>query len=386
MPSDKGQSILALLVIYYKKVLCVRINLYDWCKENNIKLITEWDDEKNLKSMYEYTYKSGQYAYWICSTCGHDWSTKICNRTNGSGCPKCADIQSGKRTIRRQLQANGSLKDSGLSYVNEWDYDKNEIDISETAISSNTKVWWKCSICSMEWMASPNSRYRGTGCPSCNASVPNQKKILLHIQRDGSFGDVYPEFVKYWDSKLNSKTCYEYTSNSTYMAHWCCPECGYKWERTLTNMAKSKGCPHCVENQTISSIQKKTKDYLLKRYAYELRHEKTCTILPKNPRTNYPMPYDNEVVIDNDQRLIIEVHGEQHYQITAFIIMDARKRHVTPEEELKYLQWRDEYKKQYALSKGYYYMALPYWTFDDDTYKSLIDTKIQEILSFSTQN
>lgn len=279
------------------------INLYDWCIDNNKRLIAEWDNDKNIKSMSDYTYKSGLYAFWICSVCGHSWSAKICNRSNGSGCPNCANKLSGARTIKRQLAINGSLKDSGLACFDEWNYNKNSIDPSEISKSSNKKVWWKCKDCGYEWQSSPNCRSKG------------------------------------------------------------------------------HRCPRCVENQDVSSIQKKTQDYILSNYKYELKHEKDCSIIPKNPKTNYPMPYDNEVVISERVRLIIEVNGEQHYNITEFIKMDAKKHNITPNEELKYLQWKDEYKKQYALSMKYYYLALPYWAFNDDSYKILIDNKIQEILN-----
>lgn len=279
------------------------INLYDWCLENNTKLINEWDDENNTKSMFDYTYKSGLYAYWICSVCGHRWKTKICNRSNGSGCPNCANKLSGIRTIKRQIEKNGSLKDSGLSCINEWDYNKNSIDLSEVAISSNQKFWWKCNDCGYEWKAAPNVRSKG------------------------------------------------------------------------------HRCPRCVENQDVSSIQRKTQDYLLTNYEYKIVHEKDCSIIPRNPKTNYSMPYDNEVIISDNARLIIEVNGEQHYKVTEFIKMDAKKHNITPKEELEYLKWKDEYKKQYALSNGYYYLALPYWIFNDESYKTLIDNKIQEILN-----
>ena len=39
------------------------------------------------------------------------------------------------------------------------------------------------------------------------------------------------------------------------------------------------------------------------------------------------------------------------------------------------------YKKQYALSQGYYYLEIPYWTESDESYKTLIDEKIKSILT-----
>ena len=74
--------------------------------------------------------------------------------------------------------------------------------------------------------------------------------------------------------------------------------------------------------------------------------------------------------------------GEQHYNVNAGWVRKAAERsHMTKEELLAEIQWRDEYKKQYALSQGYYYIAIPYWTENDESYKTLIDDKIQSILT-----
>lgn len=273
-------------------------------KTLNPILCEEWNYERNKSLKPEqFTVKSGKEVWWKCSICGYEWLSKISNRSNGSGCPNCANIESGKRTIRRQLNINGPLSDSKLLCLEDWDYQKNIITPSEINISSNKKVWWKCHICGYEWEASPNVRSKG------------------------------------------------------------------------------HRCPQCVENDKISSIQRKTQDYLLTNYKYDLKHEKDCSISPKNPRTNYTMFYDNEIIISNDKKLIIEVNGEQHYKITEYVKMDARKHNITPQKELEYLQWKDLYKKQYALENGYYYLVLPYWTFNDESYKTLIDKKIQSILT-----
>ena len=74
--------------------------------------------------------------------------------------------------------------------------------------------------------------------------------------------------------------------------------------------------------------------------------------------------------------------GEQHYNANAGWIRKAAERsHITKDELLADIKWRDEYKKQYALSQGYYYLAIPYWTENDESYKTLIDEKIQSILT-----
>ena len=88
------------------------------------------------------------------------------------------------------------------------------------------------------------------------------------------------------------------------------------------------------------------------------------------------MPYDNEIL---DLKLIIEVHGIQHYTITNFAKMSAKKFNTTPEYELEYLRWKDNYKKQFALDNGYSYLEIPYLAEKDDYYKKIIDDKIKEI-------
>lgn len=94
------------------------------------------------------------------------------------------------------------------------------------------------------------------------------------------------------------------------------------------------------------------------------------------------MPYDNDVTLPSEEHLIIEIHGAQHYYAnTTWNNIRADALGITSAQVLEDQQWRDEYKKQYALSQGYYYLAIPYTAEKDDSYKSLIDSKIQSILN-----
>ena len=60
--------------------------------------------------------------------------------------------------------------------------------------------------------------------------------------------------------------------------------------------------------------------------------------------------------------------------------MSARKNNTSPEYELEYQKWKDNFKKNYALEQGYNYLEIPYWKVKDDSYKKLINNKIKEIL------
>ena len=53
---------------------------------------------------------------------------------------------------------------------------------------------------------------------------------------------------------------------------------------------------------------------------------------------------------------------------------------MTPKQQLEYQKWKDEYKKNYALSQNYHYLEIPYYTDDKEkTWKKLIDYTVDEI-------
>jgi hypothetical protein len=94
------------------------------------------------------------------------------------------------------------------------------------------------------------------------------------------------------------------------------------------------------------------------------------------------MPFDNDVDFGCGIHLMIEIHGKQHYEITQYTRLYANRARISDEEALFLQQQRDRMKKEYALSiPGYYYLELSYKEIKDNSYKTLIDNKIQEILN-----
>lgn len=111
-----------------------------------------------------------------------------------------------------------------------------------------------------------------------------------------------------------------------------------------------------------------------------LRHEYETILKCKNPKTSQQLPYDNEVFINENAKLIIEVHGEQHYKINIWTKDMAKRKHIFPEEEFEYIKWKDQFKKEFALSQGYKYLEIPYWTDNNQTeWKTLIINKLEEL-------
>ncbi len=65
----------------------------------NPTLANEWNYEKNNGLTPEDVMpNSGKKVWWKCDQ-GHEWQTKIANRSNGNGCPECYRKQKGQRHI-----------------------------------------------------------------------------------------------------------------------------------------------------------------------------------------------------------------------------------------------------------------------------------------------
>ena len=101
-----------------------------------------------------------------------------------------------------------------------------------------------------------------------------------------------------------------------------------------------------------------------------------------NPYTGRKLPYDNDVFLNNDHHLIIEVHGKQHYMITNLTNLSAKQKNISAKDAFEGQCLRDKIKEDYVNSlPNYHILIVPYWTFNDESYKTLIDNKIQEIIN-----
>ena len=91
--------------------------------KDNPELCEEWDYNKNEKKPEEYTPNSGQYAWWRCKECGHEWYAIIASRNNGNGCPEC-NKSLGEKKIDEILINNNWIKISQKDFEQLIDEDK----------------------------------------------------------------------------------------------------------------------------------------------------------------------------------------------------------------------------------------------------------------------
>lgn len=133
-------------------------------------LAKQWHPTKNnfLKPT-EVTAHNANTVWWLCEK-GHEWQTKISNRTNGNNCPICI----GKKV----LAGYNDLATVLPCIANEWHPTKNgALMPQDVTLHSNKKVWWKCER-GHEWQTSVSHRSNGRRCPVCfgesKTSFPEQ--------------------------------------------------------------------------------------------------------------------------------------------------------------------------------------------------------------------
>ena len=106
----------------------------------NKELMKEWDWEANKKAGLDpdkLTLGSNKKAAWKCKKCGHNWLSKIANRTIlKRGCPVCAN-----HVI---IKGKNDLATTHPQLAKEWHPTKNTFSPNTVPHGTRKKVWWIC--------------------------------------------------------------------------------------------------------------------------------------------------------------------------------------------------------------------------------------------------
>ena len=217
-------------------------SLYDFCIERDEfgKLLTEWDKEKNVE-LTPRTASVGSHkrVWWKCAK-GHEWQAEIKSRTNGNGCPVCANKivvigENNLGTVFPEIAAqwhpvkNGSLTPQSVVY------------------GSHLKVWWRCAK-GHEWQAIILSRTcDGAGCPVCTGRtvLPGENDLASQM----------PHLAAQWHpTKNNPLTPQKVTVFSNYYVWWIC-EKGHEYQSRISDRSRrGSGCPYCKNRKVLEGF------------------------------------------------------------------------------------------------------------------------------------
>lgn len=200
----------------------------------NPLLTEEWDYEKNDITPFEIGVGSATRVWWRCKKCNHQWIASVVSRTRvGAGCPCCAG-----KVVK---EGYNDLKSVSPDIIKEWDYSRNSVLPEQITPYSNRKVWWKCSVCSYEWMAKPSNRMNGRGCPVC------ANKVIVAGRND--LKTICPNVAAEWMYERNDTDPTKIGAGSGKKYWWKCSVCGHEWQAIVVNRTKGHGCPICARKR-----------------------------------------------------------------------------------------------------------------------------------------
>jgi len=196
---------------------------------------------------YRLGVRSGGKLWWRCANCGHVWEAAPHERSNGGGCPRCA--QQRRNAANRRVPEDRSLSARRPDLVAELHPSLNRgLDPHTLGAGSRQPVWWRCSHCGHEWRTAPSTRTRGSGCPQCgrqrtaaalsrhNSRVPPERSLAW--RRPELARELHPER----NGELDPLALAAYSNRAVW---WLCPTCGNAWERAPYARRAPGACPAC---------------------------------------------------------------------------------------------------------------------------------------------
>jgi hypothetical protein len=194
-------------------------------EENNLlatnpELAAEWHPDKNGTLTPEnVTPGSNKKVWWLCPK-GHEWAVAVLNRSQGTGCPYCAN---------KKVGPDNSLATLKPEIAQEWDFERNkDLTPDDVTPGRDKKAWWLCQR-GHSWEALIKDRTRGVGCPVCS---PNTSKLEIRIftELDGLFDNVQ------WQEKIEGKECDVYLPDNRLGVEVD----GYYWHKNKDSQDREK--------------------------------------------------------------------------------------------------------------------------------------------------
>ena len=182
------------------------------------ELAGEWHPTKNLPLTPERVLPGSEKKVWWRCGLGHVWRATIHSRTDGCGCPVCAN--------RAVAPGINDLASQFPRLAKEWHPTKNgTLTPQEITFGTKRKVWWRCDK-GHEWCVSVQSRtLDGTGCPVCAG------RVILPGEND--MASQFPKVAREWHPTLNgSLTPQMVTAGSHKKVWWLCTE-GHVWKAAI---------------------------------------------------------------------------------------------------------------------------------------------------------
>lgn len=156
-------------------------------------LLKDWDYLRNTIQPNEITCHSNKKVWWKCHRCGYEWEAKVCNRSNGRGCPCCSH--------KKLVVGKNDLATTHPALAKEWHPTLNGTLMPQDVMyGQSRKIWWLCPV-GHSYQASLNHRSNGLGtnCPICNDGRQTSfREQAFYFYLKQIFPDTISRFTANW--------------------------------------------------------------------------------------------------------------------------------------------------------------------------------------------
>lgn len=291
----------------------------------NPELIHEWHPTKNSSlTPYDVTSKSNKKAWWKCSTCGHEWETKILSRSYGTNCPKCCTYGAESKS---KSQEEFIKEIVGI-------YGENTYEFLTNYKNNRDKIKTKHKKCGYIWNVAPyvllRNKVGNDVCPLCNCTIPYntesfKERIFNLVGNEYTVVGVY----------VNDSTKIKMKHNK------CCHE----WDITPNKFVRGRRCPICRE----SKGEKRIREWLINNkieFEPQMKYDELLGLNGGRLSYDFYLP---------QQELLIEYQGEYH---------DGTARNQS-ETDFQTQQEHDKRKRNYALQRNFNLLEIWYFGYEN---------------------
>lgn len=157
-------------------------------------IAAEFMEEKNGISADEISVSSNKSMWFKCSKCGHEWPSKVNNRTssNNQGCPKCAREKQIITRLKRDTLKKGSLLEQYPDLCKYWDANANLLTPKDVHPGCSQHINWRCPSCNYVWSSSVRNMVRSKrkGCPKCTKIIPPNVQAVMNTDTGEVFKSI----------------------------------------------------------------------------------------------------------------------------------------------------------------------------------------------------
>jgi len=259
-----------------------------------------------------------------CLKCGYIWDATPANIKNGTGCPKCAKENIGKKQFEEAKEKFNNLipelEERGIIPLEE--YKGNRIPIK-----------FKCLKCGYIWKTLPISIKRGHGCPECAKAYT--KKLFEEAKE--KFNNLIPELEEKGIIPLE-----EYKGSKNFIKFQCL-KCGHIWEAKPDKIKNGSGCPKCAYSKgedILSRIFNKLNIKYIPQYSFD------------DLKIKGKLRFDFYLSNNN---ILIEFDGIQHFE---------KVKYFNDKKGLEKTQLSDKLKEEYCKQNNIPLIRISYKDFN----------------------